>query len=219
MDFFTPFYISCQRLRERWLRCCWVWLLCGCLGCGLMGRAPAAWAQSGGEVRQLQLESLDDGWYLSASLQINLPTGVEQALYKGLPLQFVMQAELLRPRWYWRDARVARATRYLRLSYQPLSRRWRVWQSNSPVAEGGTLGLNLAPQFDDLPEALASMQRVARWKLAEPEQVDASEPHVLRFELQLDASQLPRPLQLGSLGSAGWHVHLARSLQLPARED
>ena len=219
MDFFThccksarlSFYRLGRRVGLRWL------LLA--LALGWLQTQIGVMAQSAAEVPQLQLEQQEEAWVVSASMQWQLPAAVQQALYKGLPVQFVMQADLVQPRWYWRDARVAQARRYLRLSYQPLTRRWRVLQSSSPVMEAGGLGLSLSQQFDDLDGALASMQRVARWKVADAAQVDSRQPHVLQFDFRLDASQLPRPLQFGNLGRSGWSLHVWRSLPLAAQED
>jgi hypothetical protein len=95
--------------------------------------APAAQAQHG-EVSDLQLERGADGLYLLGALRLELPTIVQDALYKGISMHFIADAEVLRPRWYWTDKVVAHATRYVRLSYQPLTRRWRLAQSAAPFA-------------------------------------------------------------------------------------
>ncbi len=54
-------------------------------------------------------------------------------MHKGIPMFFVMEAQVRRDRWYLVATRVvAEATRYLRLSYQPLTRRWRLSTSSVP---------------------------------------------------------------------------------------
>jgi hypothetical protein len=101
------------------------WLLVLAWPVHAQAQAPAS------EVSELRLERADDGVYLSATLQFALPELAVDALYKGIPMFFVAEAQVLRERWYWSDRQVAAATRYLRLSYQPLTRRWRL--SMSPV--------------------------------------------------------------------------------------
>lgn len=112
---------------------------------------------------------------------------------------------------------VAQASRFLRLSYQPLTRRWRVVQSSTPFAPSG-LGVSLGQNFDTLQDALASMQRIARWKIADEGQVDEGVTYVMNFQFRLDTSQLPRPLQIGAVGRSGWNMVLARSVPLSVVE-
>ena len=179
---------------------------------------PAARAQGhGGEVSELQLQRSPEGLYLSAALQLELPELVRDALLKGISIHFTTEAEVLRERWYWSDRVMAHATRYLRLSYQPLTRRWRLMQSPVPFAATG-LGVSLGQNFDTLQDALASMQRIARWKIADEGQVDEGVTYVMNFQFRLDTSQLPRPLQIGAVGRSGWNMVLARSVPLSVGE-
>ena len=123
---------------------------------------------------------------------------------------------MLRERWYWSDKTVAQAHRYLRLSYQQLTRRWRLQVASAPFTNAG-LGVALAQHFDDYDEALAAMQRIGRWKIAEPSELDSGVGHVVQLRFRVDMSQLPRPLQIGALGPrSGWNLLVARSQRLPA---
>jgi len=178
---------------------------------------PAAQAQNHGQVSELQLQRTAEGLYLTAALQLQLPEVVQDALYKGISMHFMAEAEVLRQRWYWSDKVVARATRFMRLSYQPLTRRWRLAQSPVPFADTG-LGVSLGQNFDDLSEALAAMQRVARWKIAAEGALDDGTPYEVNFQFRLDMSQLPRPLQIGAVGRSSWNMELSRSMRLPAVE-
>ncbi|MPM34845.1 hypothetical protein SDC9_81435 [bioreactor metagenome] len=119
----------------------------------------------------------------------------------------------MRERWYWSDKVVAQASRHMRLSYQPLTRRWRLSQSSTPFSDGG-LGVSLGQNFDELSDALAVMQRIARWNVADADVLDAGGQQTLNFQFRLDMSQLPRPLQLSTVGRAGWSLLLSRSVRL-----
>ena len=70
---------------------------CAALACllALCWYAPAAQAQQHGEVSDLQLERGADGLYLSAALRLELPTIVQDALYKGISMHFIADAEVL----------------------------------------------------------------------------------------------------------------------------
>lgn len=187
---------------------------CCLVACCLVAWPPPAMAQAHGvEVPQLRLERADDGLYLSATLGFELPPLVEDALYKGIPVFFVAEADVLRDRWYWSDRRVANAVRYIRLAFQPLTRRWRLNVSPTPIGNAG-LGVALSQNFEELPEALAAIQRLARWRIADLHDVEADGRYSVEFRFRLDTSQLPRPLQMGVIGRSDWSLSTERSLRL-----
>lgn len=180
----------------------------------LVGLAAPAVAQSPtAEVTQLRVERTEDGVLLSANTRFDLPQPVEDALAKGIPMFFVAEAVLLQDRWYWYDKRLAAATRHMRLSYQPLTRRWRLQVS---AAQIGNSGLALGQIFESRDEALAAVQRISHWKIAEPGEFDPAARHSVEFRFRLDVSQLPRPFQIGAVGQADWNVSASRSVRLVA---
>jgi hypothetical protein len=134
----------------------------------------------------LQVQRLEDGYYINASMQIEWPTAVDEALSKGVPLHFVARADILRERWYWYDREVARQERYMRLSYQPLTRRWRLLVSSQPIGNTG-LGVSLGQSFDSASEAVAALGRINRWKVAELSQVDADGKLSLAYKQKISS--------------------------------
>ena len=188
---------------RRWLDRAWPALaLAASLLLGGVVRADGA------EVTQLRLERADEGVLLSASIDFELPPVVEDALQKGIPMFFVADAVLLRDRWYWYDKQVVGVSRHMRLSYQPLTRRWRVQVSPQPI---GNTGLALGQTFDSREEALAVLQRISRWKIAEPGELDNDARYSVEFRWRLDVSQLPRPFQIGAVGQSDWTLAASRS--------
>ena len=187
----------------------WSWFFAFLL---LLGSGAAAWAQvTPAEVTQLQVERSDEGVLLSAAVRFELPQAVDDALAKGIPMFFVAEATILRDRWYWYDKRVAHAARHMRLSYQPLTRRWRLIVSPMPI---GNSGLALGQTFDTREEALAAVQRVSRWRIAELNEVEPDTVHHVEFRFRLDMSQLPRPFQIGAVGQSEWNIAASRALRL-----
>ena len=79
-----------------WWLCAWFVLFWGAVFCGVP-QAGAAQAASS-EVGDLRLERGEDGLYLSANLQFELPELAEDALQKGIPMFFVADAKVLRDR-------------------------------------------------------------------------------------------------------------------------
>jgi len=172
-----------------------------------------AHADNAVQVDDFQLQRSDEGIFLSARLNFELPPSLEDALNRGMPLSFVMQADVVRERWYWTDKLVNRTDRYIRLSYQPLSKRWRMHVSAQPIQATG-LGVSLGQSYDSLSEALQSIQRISRWRIADVSAVDSSNKQRLDFRFRLDLTQLPQPLQFGALGGAGWGLDYLYSLKL-----
>lgn len=160
------------------------------------------------EVTQLRLERTEEGVLLSASVKFELPPVIEDALLKGVPMFFVADASLLRDRWYWYDKQVASAQRHMRLSYQPLTRRWRLQVSPTPI---GSSGLALGQSFDSREEALAAVQHIARWRIADLADLDPEARYSVDFQFRLDVSQLPRPFQIGAVGHADWNISAGRT--------
>lgn len=186
------------------------------LGAGLVAALPAAALaqQARAEIVQMRLESSDDAIYLSTTVRFELPAAVADVLDKGIALHFVAEAELFRERWYWTDQRVGQASRYMRLAYQPLMRRWRLNVSPTPITPL-TSNVTLSQHFDTLEEALDAVRRIGRMRLADAGDVAEGGLHPVVFRFRLDTSQLPRPFQIGLVGQSEWNVSVERAARLP----
>lgn len=179
----------------------------------------ASWAAYGqsntADILSLRVERAEADLYLSAQLRLELPPSLQDALLKGIPLHFVAETDITRERWYWSDRRVASTQRYMRVAYQPLTRRWRLNISAEPVENVG-LGVSLSQYYDSMSEAMAAVLRIARWKVADAADIDSEARQSLRFRFRLDLSQLPRALQIGAVGQSDWNIHVERRLDLTA---
>ncbi len=175
---------------------------------------PAAAQAQQVAITQMRLEEGDDGVYLIASVQFDLPSGVGEVLDKGIAVFFVAEAELFNERWYWTDRKVGQVTRHMRLAYQPLTRRWRLNVSPVPITNAG-LGVSLNQNYDSLSDALEAVKRIGRLRLADRAEVGDEPMHRVAFSFRLDTSQLPRPFQIGVVGQADWNIVAERSARLP----
>jgi hypothetical protein len=173
--------------------CLWLALLC----------AAAGVQAQGVELNALELRANEGTLTLEFSARLTLSRAIEDALRRGVPMYFDVEATLFRSRWYWRDERVARVSRSYRLSYQPLTGSWRVGL--------GPLGQSYAT----LTDAMAVLSRVSGWPLAEGSQLDAGQRYYLEFSYRLDPTQLPQPLQIG-LGN-DWSLGIARTVRVDER--
>jgi hypothetical protein len=164
-----------------------------------------AQAQTQAEITVLRAERSVNEVFVSAHVSFELPPVVEEALLKGMPMFFLLEAELYQDRWYWYDKRIASAQRQVRLAYQPLTRRWRV---NPSAGAGGdtTQGLSLNQSFDSLADALSAVRQVSQWKVADLAESDLTAKIKLQFRFRMDLSQLPRPFQIGAIGQSEWDI-------------
>ena len=182
--------------------------ICACILVQISLPAGAA------ELTQLKVDRTDDGIYLSAVIQFDLTPVVEDALMKGIPMFFVVEADIYLNRWYWTDKRVSSATRTIRLAFQPLTRRWRVNIVTGLINNSAGLRATLNQNYDTLPEALSAVQRLARWKIADSADVEPEVAHQMEFSFALDLSQLPRPFQIGVAGQRDWNISVRQSERL-----
>ena len=190
--------------------------LCLCAALACTGQAALAT-----EVSQLKMERSEEAVYLSATVKFDLPPVVEDVLLKGIPMFFVAEADIYRDRWYWYDKRVTTATRTMRLAFQPLTRRWRLNVLSGAISVTG-LRASLSQSYDSLPEAMASVQRISRWRIADAAEIEPDARHKVQFRFRLDLSQLPRPFQIGVAGQKDWAIAVEEYRQLavePIRDE
>lgn len=155
--------------------------------------AGAAFAQ-GIEVRRASLQNADDGYVLEADFDIVLTHSLEEALNKGVPLYFQLEFELIRPRWYWFNDKLAGSTQDYRLAFNPLTRQYR-------------LGVGrLHQNFATLSEALNVMSHIRRREDIPAGALQKGNTYVGAVRLRLDTSQLPKPFQVNALGSREWQL-------------
>jgi hypothetical protein len=164
--------------------------------------APAARAADP-DLTNFDLVHNEEGVLLSYGLDLELSRSVDEALSKEVALFFVAEAEVFRNRFYWRDQRVAHAVRRWRIVFQRLTSTYRV------TFDGG-----LSQSYTTRAEAFAAISRSARWKIAEPSQIEEGSRHYVEFSYRLDTSQLPRPMQIGIGGQADWTLSVQRTQKL-----
>lgn len=174
-------------------------LVLACFG-GLAGLTSQAQAQ-GVELPSIAAKRQDGGVVLDFVANLTLSKAVEDALRRGVPVYFVAEATVKKPRWYWRDDRVARISRSWRLSYQPLTSAWRV-----------SLGA-FSQSYPSLEEALTTVTRIAHWRIADSG-IDGNDKYYVDFQFYLDSSQLPRPMQLDLGAQSEWKLGVERTLQV-----
>lgn len=180
-------------------------------GIGLCVAAMVSGAGCGlalAETLAVRAERSIDGRALVVSAEVEPPRSarLEEAVSRGVMLHFTLEFELLRPRWYWWDQKIAQHSATMRLSHHAVAREFRVVR-----ADGKAL------TFDSLEAALGALAQVRNWRIDFPEPPPAGD-YVAQMRLKLDTSQLPRPFQVDALTNREWNpqVEWTRSaLTLP----
>ncbi len=145
-------------------------------------------------VRDAALVAADEAYYLEADFEISLNATLEEALNKGVPLYFLLEFEVIRPRWYWLDDKVVNTQQQYRLAYNALTRQYR-------------LGIGAFYQnFNELGEALSFLSRVRRRQVLDIGVLSRGSVYAAAVRMRLDVSQLPKPFQLNALASRDWNL-------------
>jgi hypothetical protein len=141
------------------------------------------------EIADSPLAATEDGVVLAADFAFDLNPRLAEVVTNGVPLYFVVEFELTRPRWYWFDERAAAKRIQLRLSYHALSRHYRL--------SSGVLQQN----YPTLEEALNVMRRVRNWLVVDRTTGLAEATYEAAVRMRLDVTLLPKPFQLSVLTS------------------
>ncbi len=147
------------------------------------------------EVRQearSDTQLVPEGWLLNVDVKFSVNARLEDLLEQGVPLHFVTEVEAYRPRWYWKDELVLSSNQNVKLSYQAITRQYRVSR--------GPLSIN----FSNLSDALRAMGTVRSWRFAEGKALPLKTRYDVYVRFRLDKSQLPKPFQLTMLTDSDW---------------
>lgn len=156
-------------------------------------------------VRKADAHFSDSSYQLSAEFDISFNFVVEQALTQGVPLYFFSEFALTRPRWYWMDEVVAQSEQTIKLSYNSLTRQYRITR--------GSLFQNFA-SLDDAINIIryqsatpipAELLRGGGGYIAE-KLLRRDNNYIAAARMHLDVTQLPKPLQVNALTNNDWNL-------------
>ncbi|HEX5338147.1 MAG TPA: DUF4390 domain-containing protein [Gallionella sp.] len=144
-------------------------------------------------VNKAEVRLSEEGYQLAADFDINLNYVVQQALSRGVPLYFVGEFSLTRSRWYWLDEQVFQGAQSIKLSYNVLTRQYRISR--------GALFQN----FASLDEVLRILSRQSS-AFIPPQLLKKDGNYIAAVRLRLDTSQLPKLLQVNALTGKDWDL-------------
>ena len=142
-------------------------------------------------VNKAEMRTNEGGFQLSATFDINLTFAAQQALERGVSLYFAGEFRLTRSRWYWLDENIFSGEQTVRLSYNVLTRQYRLAR--------GTLYQNFA-SYEDAIKILARQSSAT----IPAELVKEDGSYIGAARLRIDVEQLPLPLQVNALTGKDW---------------
>ena len=151
-------------------------------------------AAEGISVNKAEARLSEDGYRLSASYGINLTFAAQQALERGVPLYFVGEFLLTRSRWYWLDEEVFQSEQTVKLSYNVLTRQYRISRGS------------LFQNFASLEDAMNILARQSS-AVIPAELVKKNDNYIAAARLRLDVAQLPKLLQVNALTGKDWTLN------------
>jgi len=166
-------------------------LLRACLIVAFVSVAPFA-AAEGITINAASVEPSEEGWQVQADFDIQFSPRLEEAVNSGVPLYFVVEFELSKPRWYWFDEKPVVQSRVYKVSYTPLLRQYRLSVGNN------------YQNFTRLEEVTRALSRVRDWYVADRGTIKKDIPYQAALRMRLDTAQLPKPFQVNAIASRDW---------------
>ena len=184
MPFQSPLR-ACAGIGAAWIRGL-VALLFACF-------LPLAQAE-GISVTSATIEQAEDGWNLDAAFDVQFSSRLEEAVNRGVPLYFIVEFELARPRWFWFDQKPVQLSQTYRISYTPLLRQYRL-----------SVG-NVYQNFTRFEEVTRVLSRLRGWHVADKGALKKDQVYQASVRMRLDTAQLPKPFQLNAIASRDWSL-------------
>lgn len=160
----------------------------------LISLAPLTTYAEGLSVKKAELLVSDESYELHADFDIDFGKPLEEALEKGISLNFLVELQVTRPRWYWVDESIITVRQHVRISYHALTRQYQFTSNNSNLS------------FSTLSEAKEELKHIVDWKVFERNLLKKGTRYEATLRMKLDIKFLPKPLQVDALGNKEWSL-------------
>lgn len=146
------------------------------------------------QIKSAELQLQDSHYTLDADVEINFDKDIEEAINKGVPLNFLVEFQIVSPRKYWFDDEVITTTQTVTLSYHALTRQYLVNRKSHQQS------------FETLSEAKQAVVDLEDWKVIEKSLLDKNEAYRAALLIRLDQSKLPKAIQVEAISSEKWNL-------------
>ncbi len=146
------------------------------------------------QIKHAELLSQDDYYSLNADVDISFDDEIEEAVNKGVPLNFLIEFQIVSPRKYWFDDEIVTTSHSVTLSYHALSRQYLV-----------NRGLH-QKSFESLSEARHELAQINDWRVVDKSLIDKGGNYKAALLFRLDQSKLPKAIQVDTISSEKWNL-------------
>ncbi len=144
------------------------------------------------EARVKAIDGKNGGIYFDGKFSLDLSDEAREVLERGITLNFILEVEVEKPRWYWANKDLGVVKENIRLSYNPMTRQYR-------VSIGG-----MKQSLEDLTSAVQLMSTISDLFISPYMKLEPSFEAKARF--YLDISKLPKPFQATLKKDNGWNL-------------
>ncbi len=145
-------------------------------------------------IRYAELTPADDALVLNADVDIHVDQAIEEAINKGVPLNFLIEFQLVKPHKYWFDDEIVTLSKEVILSYHALTRQYLVKHETHQKS------------FETLGEALQALMQISDWKVVAKKELEKGESYQAALLMRLDKTKLPKAIQVDAIGSEDWNL-------------
>lgn len=146
-------------------------------------------------IKTAEINSQFEAYFLNADFDLSFSDELDEAIRKGIPINFIIEFELKKPRRYWIDEGVAKKTKEIVLSYHALSRQFILTESENRLIA-----------FDNLTQAKNELKKIKNWRVFDKSQLDNTENYSAYLQVKLDQTKLPKQLQVDITTNQEWQL-------------
>lgn len=145
-------------------------------------------------IKNAELTDMDTAYALDADFDIHFDETLAEAINKGVPLVFIIEFQIVKPRQYWFDDEIITVTKHTNLNYHALTRQYLVSDDSHQKS------------FETLSEARQQLMLLRDWRVAAKNLLDKEERYEAALLMRLDKTKLPKAIQVDALSSADWNL-------------
>lgn len=160
----------------------------------LFSCAQALAASSNIEIRAVELKAIGENYRLGADLEISFDEDIEEAVNKGVELNFLYEFQLVSPRTFWFDNEIVTITKNIKVSYHALSRQYLVSDDGRQTSH------------EILSEAMIELMQIEDWKVVKKSLIEEGDEYIATLLVRLDQGKLPKAIQVDAIGSDDWNL-------------
>ena len=146
-------------------------------------------------IKNAEINSQFEAYFLNADFDLSFSEDLDEAIRKGIPINFIIEFELKKPRKYWFEEEIAKKSKQILLSYHALSRQFILTESDNRLIA-----------FDNLTQAKNELKKIKNWRVFDKSQIDDTDKYLAYLQVKLDQTKLPKQLQVDITTNQEWQL-------------